>query len=290
MKEQILEKMNIDSIVDLLNIIEYEKDITELSAQIIAEDGKQVKVEKTESSLTITMDGSPRLTVSAVPTPFNPYEKRDFNITYLFPDNARIEFFGTTNVDLEGIDKEELKDNLRIKYCSNNVGKSTLFNWFLIPNGIEISDDGIKYSNMLLSFDGKEIKKINDEEIPSKKDLDSFNYEEELGKVEDFLNDKTVKVNGITRKYIEGTMAELEKKQTYISRLMKDYETVTEKVSGLVDTREEFLDHLNGIDFRSNYLGFVRDWVAEFSKTRRYDKDSLMGKAYSKTRKNSTQE
>lgn len=288
-KEEVLQRMNIDSIVELVNLIENEKDITELSAQIVAEDGKKVKVEKSESGLTITLDDAPKLIVSSVPTAYNPYEKRDVTITYQFADGNLIQFTGTGDYTLEGIDKEDLVDDLKITYVSNGLSKTTRFNWFLIPNGIQIDEEGIKYHNMLLSFDGKEIKKINDEEVPSKKDLESFDFEEEKEKVNAFLNGP-VALNGVTKRYIEDTMSQLEKKKDYLAKSLKDYEVVTDRVSSLVQTREEFVGHLGEIDFRSYYLGFARDWVAEFSKTRRYDKTALVGRAKKKTMNNNPQE
>ena len=287
-KEEILQRMNFNSLCDLVSLIEYEKDITELTAQIIAEDGKKVKVSKDETSIEITIDGSPKLYVSSVPTAYNPYEKRDVVIVYQFDDNNSIEFAGTANFDLNGIDKEALADNLKISY--NSYGNTTLFNWFLIPNGIQIDDEGIRYHNMLLSFDGKEIKKINDEAIPSKKDLTSFSYEEEAAKVDSFLNSQESNLNGITRKYIEDAMELLRVKGDYLSRSVRDYEKVTDRVSALVDTREKFIGHLEEIDFRTNYLGFVREWVADFSKRRKQSKSEEQGKAYSKKMKNEPQE
>ena len=260
-KELLLDKIGIDSIVGLANFIEENRSFEELQVESVDINNKDYKLAKRGNMVSIESPTGELLTVSVNDNEIHPFDRRDVKVLYTLSNKDYLEFEGTASVDRDGIDKDELTDSLKVKYIRSITGESYDLGWDLYPKEIEDTDDGIKYHNLYVSFDGNEILKINGESIPSKQAIIDFNANIEKEKVYKIIDNENIQLNEVTKKYLDEAITKACSKSSYLKKSMKDYEKVTKIVTNLINVRDTAVDEIEEFSIKGNEINESTEWL-----------------------------
>ena len=296
-KDELLEKININSIVGLLNYLECDRDFERITLENVRLGNSVYNIYKIGDNLSIYSKNKPLLMLvnrEIDPKCVYDYGNREIRISYKLDNNDLISFEGNTKITDSLIDKDNLINNLKpYYYKGKNLDKIELKD-DLLPYGIDSCEEGIRYHNLILSDDGKEILKINGEDIPSKKEIEAFDVEEEKRKAHSLYS--ILDFNGVTKMMfnksfgdidkdkIDNFVQKLEKKNTYLKNFSKDYDRVTDKVTSLVEIRDNFVNGTKTIDYSEDELNKIFNKLFSLSKEKRFDKEALMEQEIKKDR------
>lgn len=291
-KNELIERTNIDSIINLLNFIECERNFQNLSLNNIDLNGKKYSIYKVEDNISIYTKGSPLLVISnkeVDPNDCYDYGKRDIKITYKLDNNDLLSLEGNATLGESIISKEDLVTNLKPYYYKGTKLERYELKDNLMPKELDSNDEGLTYHNLVLTEDGKEILKINGEKIPRRSEIENFDYLTELSKIT-ILYEAT-ELNGvtemlfnkefcpITREKLEEFTKKLEKKSKYLKNFSKDYERVTDRVTELIEVRNGALEGAKSINYKEEELSNIFKKLFSISDEKRFDKESLKRKA-----------
>ena len=287
-KNELLKRIDIDSIVYLLDVLESEKDFEELYSNNIYIYGEKYTAYKKGDTLSIRKDNSPTIYISSIeehPDRIMDDGKRVVSISYKLDNNDIISLEGNATCGESLFDKGELIANLKPYYYSNNgLNRYALDDAFL-PEQLRSVKDGVMYHNVLLSDDGKTILKINGEVIPSKEEIESFDIDKEKAKVQNLY--EILDCNGITKKMfenefgsidkekIDGFVSKLEKRNKNLDKLTKEYEEVTDKVSGLLEVRDKYVSGAKTVNYPEEALLHISKWIYMTADQKRIDRGDV---------------
>ena len=125
----------------------------------------------------------------------------------------------------ENIQRHDLMKGLRTSYIDKDGKEVATFNIgldkvCLKDNNLiyEFTNDGIKYKNKLVSLDGNGLLTVNGNPVPSKEDLESFDYNKEYDKLFELINN-----NEGLHKFTAEALLEAPRKLSARNREIKNY-------------------------------------------------------------------
>jgi hypothetical protein len=259
-KELLLDKLGIESLNKFANFIEENRSFEELQIDNVRINGRDIKIYKAGHSVSLESENGDLLTVSVIDKNQFEFDRREVKFMFRFPNKDFLVIDGSTSALQDGLDKEELIDSLKVHVIKAD-GETHDLDWTLTPSVMEETDEGIKYHNMILSYDGETILKINDESVPSFESIKSFDINEEKEKINKIINNEKIELNDVTKKYLIEAMDKLDKKSNYLKKSNKDYEYVTNKVSHLVDVKNSVLDGIENYTINEKDIDESTSWL-----------------------------
>jgi hypothetical protein len=262
------ELISLDPIAKLLNIIGRTYEVDSFFIRDSGRNNLKYTILKEGDSIIISSSDGRKLKVSTIfkygenDGYFSSFSipSTDISIEYALVNNASVTFNGSisnrTDYDaLQTVTPTVLKSITTPELITGR--RHTKFTWEGIPEGAKIDDESITLGAYKVDRQGKEILAINDEKVPSYKSIETFNYEEEKAKIENFINSKENNLNGVTIQAIEQALVYLEQKAKYLSKTKHDYEVILNRVNDLIDDRFAFLNGLRYGTFSTEELNRI---------------------------------